>query len=63
MLEDLRVEVYGDRAPLLGLATLGARSSDLLVASVYDPSVCGPPPPPLPPLPQYIWQASGHRGM
>mmetsp|Transcript_5589 Transcript_5589/g.15993 ORF Transcript_5589/g.15993 Transcript_5589/m.15993 type:complete len:331 (-) Transcript_5589:1259-2251(-) len=37
MLEGIKVEAYGDKAPLAALATVGARDAQLLVASVYDP--------------------------
>lgn len=39
MLDHIRVEAYGEKMPLHTLATVLARDAQLLVASVYDPSV------------------------
>ncbi len=39
MLDHIKAEAYGDRMPLNTLATILARDAQLLVATVYDPSV------------------------
>jgi ribosome recycling factor len=39
MLDHIRVEAYGEKMQLHTLATVLARDAQLLVASVYDPSV------------------------
>lgn len=39
MLEHVRAEVYGERMPLAAVATVLVRDPQLLVVSVFDPSV------------------------
>lgn len=39
MLDHLRVEVYGERVPLKGCATVTVRDPQLLAITVFDPEV------------------------
>ncbi|CEP01086.1 Ribosome recycling factor domain-containing protein [Plasmodiophora brassicae] len=41
ILDDVSVEAYGARMPLVSLATVTARSANLLHVSVHDQSLCG----------------------
>lgn len=42
MLDAIRIEAYGDRVPLKGIASISVRDRQTLAVSVYDESVRSP---------------------